>query len=372
MKQLISITLLWEVIFWGLLFAIYFLFGFGNLSSKEGLVFKNESSLWLLIFIPIVSALFFLNKVKQNHRADGKSNLVFHAIFQPVSTTRSFFKMFFFRNALVFAILALAQPVHGTKKVKASTESLELVVALDVSNSMNCKDISDKTSRLEIAKRAIIQLINNLHGEKIGICVFANSAYVQLPVTLDYAAAKLFVKDIQTHMVSDQGTNINEALQVSVEMFSKEKTTKGIILVTDGEDHEKKLDETLNNIKEKKVQLSVLGIGTAKGGLIPKSPHRPELGHKTDARGKTIISRLNKDFIKDLARKANGYASVSSNEFPNLSDLLTQINQMKRTKIDTLEFDVKQEQYQIPLLISIICLLLYFGTINYKKNEFKV
>lgn len=370
-RQLITVTVLWEVIFWGILLAVYFLFGFGNLSSKEGLAFKNDKALWLFIFVPVISGLYFLNKIKQNERVKGKSKQVFHALFPPVSTIKSFFKMFFFRNAIVFAIIALAQPVHGTKKVKGTTESLELVIALDVSNSMNCKDISETTSRLEISKRAIIQLINNLHGERIGICVFANSAFVQLPITLDYSAAKMFVKDIETQMISDQGTNISQALDISAEMFSKKKTTKGIILVTDGEDHEKQLDQTLKNIKDKQIQLSVLGIGTSKGGLIPKSPYRPELGYKTDARGKTVVTRLNKDFIKEIAKKANGYASVSSKEFPNLSDLLTQINQMKRTKIDTLEFDVKREQYQIPLFLSILCLLLYIGTINSRKNETK-
>ena len=224
---------------------------------------------------------------------------------------------------------------------------------------MNTKDISKDVSRLDISKRAIVQLINNLHGERIGICLFANNAFVQLPITRDYAAAKMFVSDIETDMISSQGTNINAALTVSLEMFSKEKTGKGIILLTDGENHETDPSAILNKIKKSKVQLSVLGIGTKNGGLVPKNPKRPELGYKTKATGKSVLSKLNEKFIRKIASKGGGKASISSSEFPDLSALLTQINQMKRTKIDNFEFDIKQERYQVPLFISLVFWLTY-------------
>jgi Ca-activated chloride channel family protein len=268
-------------------------------------------------------------------------------------------RYFLFRNAFVLLIIAVALPIFGKKKVSGTSETLELVVALDISNSMNTCDISANTSRLEISKRALIQLVNNLHGEKIGICLFANNAFVQLPLTRDYSAAKLFIQDIESGMISSQGTNINEALIVSNEMFSKEKTTKGIIMVTDGENHEESPDEILAEIKSSKVQLSILGIGTKRGGLIPKNPNRPELGYKTDAIGKSVVSKLNESFLQKLAQKGGGKASVSSSEFPNLSALLTQINQMKRTKIDNLEFDIKEERYQIPLFLSLVFWFAY-------------
>jgi Ca-activated chloride channel family protein len=224
---------------------------------------------------------------------------------------------------------------------------------------MNTCDISTEKSRLDISKRALIQLVNNLHGEKIGICLFANNAFVQLPLTRDYSAAKLFIADIESNMISSQGTNVNQALLVSKDMFSDEKTTKGIIMVTDGENHEENPDEILNEIKTSKIQLSILGIGTKRGGLIPKNPSRPELGYKTNAVGKSVVSKLNEPFLQKLAQKGGGKASVSSSEFPNLSALLTQINQMKRTKIDYLEFVIKEERYQIPLFLSLVFWLAY-------------
>ncbi len=357
-QWILTIVILWEIVFWS---AYYFLIGeIGNSNLAGDRVMYKEPLAFNLLFIFAIITVVFLYKLwRHNQQTKELNSRVLASYLQPVSSTSQFLRFFFLRNTIVFLIIALAQPIYGKKTVSGTTESLELVVALDISNSMNTRDISKEMSRLDISKRALVQLINNLHGEKIGVVLFANSAFVQLPLTRDYSAAKLFIHDIDTRMISSQGTNIAQALTVSKDMFSQEKTTKGIILVTDGENHEENPDEILKEIKESKIQLSVLGIGTKKGGLIPKNPYRPELGYKTNAIGKTIVSRLNPSFIKEIASKGGGYANISSNEFPNLSGLLTQINQMKRTKIDNLEFDVKEEQYQIPLLIAIISWLFY-------------
>ncbi len=357
-QWILTLVILWEVIFWS---AYYFFIGeIGDSNSAGDHVMYKEPKAFNLLFLFVVIAVVFLVKLwKHNKNISSISDRVLESYMHPVSSLSHFLRFFFLRNAFIFLIIALAQPIYGKKTVSGTTESLELVVALDISNSMNTKDISKDISRLDISKRALVQLINNLHGEKIGIVLFANSAFVQLPLTRDYSAAKLFIQDIDSRMISSQGTNVAEALIVSQEMFSKEKTTKGIILVTDGENHEANPDVILSEIKESKIQLSVLGIGTKKGGLIPKNPKRPELGYKTNAIGKTIVSRLNPAFIKTIAAKGGGHANISSSEFPNLSGLLTQINQMKRTKIDNLEFDVKEEQYQVPLFIAIISWLLF-------------
>jgi len=253
----------------------------------------------------------------------------------------------------------MAIPTFGTKREQLAIEDLELVICLDISSSMNAKDISNEISRLNISKRAINQLINNLNGERIGICLFANNAFAHLPITRDYEAAKMFVNGIETNMLSSQGTNINAALQVSMEMFSKEKTGKGIVLISDGENHENDPSKTLTQIRESNINLIVLGIGTRNGGLVPKDPNRPERGFKTTASGKTVLSKLNAKFIQEIATTAGGQAFISSNEFPNLSALLTQINQIKRTKMNSFEFDLRQERYRLPLLFALIFMLLH-------------
>lgn len=362
MVPIITSILVWEILFWAVVSALFFLLGFFNNGTGEQINFKSPETLWLLLILFPIVLVYLYNLKRSNSLFNHTGEKVRNKMFQPVSSSKSFFRFFLFRNALVFLILALAQPVFGSKKVAGTIESLELIICLDISNSMNVKDIDEQTSRLEIAKRAIAQLVNNLHGEKIGVCVFANSAFTQLPITMDYSAAKMYVNDIESNMISSQGTNIKAALENCVTMFSENKeTTKGIILVTDGENHEENPDKILEEINEQKIQLTVLGLGTQKGGLVPKNPERPELGYKTNATGSAVLSKLNYKFIHSIASKGGGYATISSDPFPDLNGLLKQINRMKKTKLEAMEFDVKEDRYQIPLFLSIGCWILYLS-----------
>jgi Ca-activated chloride channel family protein len=364
LKLIITGVLVWEIIFWLFTGLLLFLVGYlDSTATGEQIGFKEPHVFWLLVLLFPVLGLYLFNIYSTNQLAESAHPAVRKFILQPVSSLNSFLKYFFYRNALVLLISAMAQPVFGTKKVAGTVENLELVVCLDVSNSMNTKDISKDMTRLEIAKRALNELVNNLHGEKLGITVFAGSAFVQLPLTRDYLSAKMFINEIESDMISNQGTNISAALTTSINMFSPEKTTKGIILVTDGENHEENPDAVIKELSSKNIQLSVLGIGTTQGGPIPINPKRPELGYKTTAAGRTVVSKVDPAFIQSIASKSGGHATLSSDPFPNLSDLLTQINQMKRTKAQDLEFDIQENRYQIPLFAAVIfwCLFLVWS-----------
>jgi len=375
---MVFMLLAWEAVFWGLYFVLILALGFfGDGKGDEILLYRYpERFFWLLLIIPILFA-FILFVQKHNRRALALNTRVRKAYIRPVSEGYTIFKWIMFRNVIVFMIIAFAQPVFGKRKSEATVENLELVICLDISNSMNTKDISDEVSRLEISKRAIVQLINKLRGERIGICLFANDALVQLPITKDYGAAKLFVKDIETDLIASQGTNVKAALDVSRKMFSKDRTAKGIIMVTDGENHEQNPNRVLKKIRDSKIQLAVLGIGTEKGGLVPVNPRRPDLGYKKTATGRSVVSKVDPKFIESIASKAGGTASVSADEFPDLSALLTQISRMKRTKIDNFDFDIRTERYQIPLVFALISWLIYllwsenFSTRLNKKLESK-
>jgi Ca-activated chloride channel family protein len=357
---ILKVALAWEVLFWSLFFFIIsFLDSRGNESTLNHLAFKYPNLLWLNLLVLPIGGLFFKNLVDINKIAATIKPKLQHYFLLPISDFQTFIRFFFFRNAIVFLIIALSIPIYGNKKVVGSTDTMELVVAIDISNSMNTRDIDRNISRLEISKRALIQLVNNLHGQRLGITVFAGGAYVQLPLTNDYFAAKMFINEIQTNMISNQGTNIAQALTTSVRMFSKLNATKGIILVTDGENHEENPNEILNKITKENIQLCVLGLGTESGGLVPNQPNRPELGYKTDNYGQNIVSKVNPKFIKEIAEKAKGYSIVCDTPFPNLTDLLSQINRMKRTKVDGLEFNVKETKYQYPLFLALFFILLY-------------
>ncbi len=353
-------VLAWELLFWGIGYALLVILGYINGATKGDYVeFLHPGMFWLLLLLLPLGAALFYNLSRNNAYATQVSPRLQEKLLKPVSSLNLFVKYFFFRNAFVFLVFAMAQPVYGSRKVSGTIDSLELAIALDISNSMNVKDIDPELSRLEIAKRAINQLLNSLHGEKIGLTLFAGSAFVQLPLTSDYNAAKLFLSDIETNMISEQGTNIRQALETSVDMFSEEKCSKGIILITDGENHEENPSEILAQIREKKIQLCILGLGTASGGPVPKNPYRPELGYKTNSFGSTVVSHINPKFINDLASRSGGYSLISSDPFPNLSRLMSNINQMKRTKLEDLEFTVKESRYQYPLAAAVFFLLLY-------------
>jgi Ca-activated chloride channel homolog len=343
----------WELIFWILFWVLTFAFGFYEaLSTDDLLSYRYPALLWLLLVLIPVLCIYFFRMVQINKSIQLVSPSVQKFLLVPISSFYVFIKYFFFRNALVCLIFAMAQPIYGNKIVKGTMENMELVIALDISNSMNTKDIDKGISRLEIGKRAIVQLVNNLRGEKLGICVFAGGAYVQLPVTSDYGAAKMFIHEIETNMISKQGTNVAQALETSCKMFSEAGTNRGLILMTDGENHEESPQKNIETVLEKKIQLCVLGLGTAQGGLVPNNPKRPEFGYKRSAYGNQVVSKINTSFIHSLGKQAHGYSQICSDPYPNLTGLLTQINRMKRTKGDEMEFNIKENRFQIPLILS--------------------
>ena len=353
--------LIWEFIFSITFFGFLLMMGYfshSNIGPQMG--FKNEDALPFLCLILPLNLIFiwFIFWKNKRFNAIGNSHIQ-SIILSPISSLQAFLKYFFFRNTVAFVILAMAQPVFGTKKVTGTIESLELIVALDISTSMNVKDIDDNVSRLGIAKRAMVQLINNLHGEKLGVVVFAGDAFAQLPLTMDYDAAKMFVGEIETGMISNQGTNIASALQVAQKMFTKTKSSRAIILISDAEDHEGGIDVFLRQLKEKEIELSVLGLGTANGGLIPNNPDQPEFGYKLSPAGTPIVSKMNPDLVKSLAAKSSGTYLISESPYPDLTTLLENLKRMKRTKVKTISFDVKQNIYQFPLLLAIISWILF-------------
>lgn len=373
LKRLLSLMIVWEIIFWVL---FYLLIRSGSfLSGEKGNLFafqEPEQLYWLWLILPVAGLfLYSIYRNEKLYQYTGKK--VRSTIFKPVETRKSFISYFLFRNALACLVIALAQPAFGTKKVAGTIQSMELVVCLDVSNSMNTRDIDPKISRLNIAKRALSELINKLGGEKIGISIFASDAYTQLPLTLDYYAAKMYVNDIETNMISSQGTNIRNALENAYSMFSEnKKMSKAVILVTDGENHDEDPAEILKKYKEEGIQLAVLGIGTRKGGLVPVDPEFPERGYKRTAMGITVQSKLNPQFLTRIAEEGGGIAVISEEAYPDLRGLLKKITQLKREKTEGLEFDVKEQRYQIPLAISLICFtayLLWTGT-YFKKIRF--
>lgn len=357
-RKVVSNLMLLEAVFGVFTFSLFKVIGFFNEDLKiSSIHFLKPYNLFLFVLLIPFTYLFVRSLIRKNE-IDSHLSQFNQNGFPKANSNWTLARFYILRSAFVFLIFAMAQPIYGKKKVKGTVKSMELVICLDVSNSMNTMDI-EQTPRIEVAKRALNALVNTLAGEKIGLCIFAGDAYVQLPLTTDYNAAKLFINDVSTNFVSNQGTNISDALTVSTGMFSKENVTKAIFVITDGENHENENKEIYSEIIDNNIQVCVLGIGTSTGGPIPINPNYLGEGYITNGVGQRVISRMNPSFVKQIANQSNGVAMITSEAYPNLQTLLTQINQMKRTKLRDLEFDIEETRYQLPLFVSLICFVIW-------------
>ena len=338
---------------------------FSESQSNSSLIFIKPGYLKLLWLIPILYFGFYIQQRKKNILFTQAGSPVFG---KKISLILIAIKQFLLILSLTFLIVALAQPIYGKKKVKGISRSMEIVICLDVSNSMNVKDIEGE-SRLEVAKRTIKGLIHQLSGEKLGLCLFAGNAMVQLPLTSDYNTADLFTDEVQTAFISEQGTNIVEALETGVLMFTKNEEPKCIIMITDGEDHEKQESEIFNFIREQQISFYGIGIGTSNGGSIPEDPYDINSSVKRDENGFTVISKLNADYIKSLSTKLNGTAIITSEAYPDLNAILTEINHAKSTKSRNLDFEIKASIYEYAVIIalfSLVCWIIMRGAKAYE------
>jgi len=357
-KFLIAI-IAWEIVFWILTWQVFRIFGvFTSQATGEQVTFLTPTYGWWLILIPLIGFLFTYQLVKRNQlvRQLGNEKTV-QTFTRPVSTLNVFIRYFLMRNAFVFIILALMQPAFGKKTVKGTTNGVEMIFALDLSNSMNTRDIEGGDSRLDVAKRAMSQFVNRAPASKVGILIFAGSVYPQLPLTADKNAAKMYIDELRTSFISNQGTNIAAALTEASEFFSKDKTKKVLVLITDGENHEGGLKSAYQAIEEKNIQVLLLGIGSEKGGIVPKTDRSSD-GYLKDELGRTVISKLNPKMLDEIGGQLDATVEFSDQNFPNISHLLTQINSSsKGNKVD-LKFEVKENRYQWPLTVGLLSLLL--------------
>jgi Ca-activated chloride channel family protein len=354
-----------EVVFWGILFLFYTITDYSvDKSNGEFFVFRKPEMLFFLITIIPIHFLF----LRKSRRISALTRGTSDSMYRPNNFKLKLLGHMLFTRAIVFILLALAQPSIGKEKVTGTIKSLELVVCLDVSNSMDVKDMDGSESRLTASKRAMNDLINRLSGEKIGVCVFAGTSFVQLPLTNDYEAAKLFIEEVNTNLISQQGTNISSALGTAEKMFSPVTGGKAILLITDGEDHDGSAIESVRSLSDKLIELHVLGVGSKKGGPLLVDARRPELGYRKSDKGQVLISKIDPNLIEKLAMAANGSYLLSSSAYPSVQQVLTEINQIQRTNLRDLAFEVRSNNYRIPLSAALLCFLALL-ILNYMEQK---
>jgi Ca-activated chloride channel homolog len=329
--------------------------------------FAHMEYLWGLLIIPTFMLLFILvTEWKKRAIASLGDKKVVTQMMPEVSLSRPWLKFVLFIIAFAFLIIAAADPQIGSKMEEEKRKGADLMILLDVSNSMLAQDLPP--SRLENAKQAIAQLIDNLHSDRIGIIVFAGEAYVQLPMTTDYSAAKLFLNTINTNMVPTQGTAIGAAIDMGMRSFDfKDGTGKSMIIITDAENHEDDAVSAAKSATEKDVMVNVIGIGSEQGAPLPIYQNGKQVGFHTDSTGKTVISKLDENMGKEIAAAGEGTYVRATNANSGLNIVMDQINKVQRKTIDSKSFKDYEDRFQFFLAIAFVLLIIEFFISNRKS-----
>jgi len=320
--------------------------------------FEHTEYFYALLLIPILTALFIwlLYWKKMTLKKYGDTMLI-HRLIPAVSVGRLIFKFVILMLALIMLILGLANPQIGSKLVEGERKGIDIMVALDVSNSMLAQDI--EPNRLERAKQALSKLVDKLGNDRIGIVVFAGNAYVQLPITTDHSAAKMFLSTISTKVVPTQGTAIGEAIELAQKSFDDESHSRAIVVITDGENHEDDAVKMASAAAESDINVYTIGMGLPKGSPIPEfNNNGRQTGFKKDRQGNTVVTKLNENMLQQIAAAGNGIYVRANNTQAGLSKVFDEINKLEKTEFESKMFSDYEDRFQYFIAISILLLII--------------
>ncbi|MBF6651871.1 VWA domain-containing protein [Flavobacterium columnare] len=314
--------------------------------------------LYLFFLLPFLVGLFLWNQFwkRKKQQEFGDSELV-KKLSPEKSTFKPTLKFGILLFALILLILGLVNPKIGTQVEKVKREGIDIVFAIDVSKSMLCEDIAP--SRLEKSKQLVSQIINGLGNDRIGIIAYSGSAFPVLPITTDYNAAKMFLQSMNPGMISSQGSNLDEAIQLTEKYFEGSgNTSKLLVMVTDGEDHSEKAQDAAAQARKKRIKIITIGVGTPNGGPIPiRNGHSIEY-HKDKKTGETVTTKLRPEALESIAKTANGGYINGTNTKQVVDFMRKSLNNIQKTQFEATEMANFQSQFQWFLGIGFFLLLV--------------
>ena len=306
--------------------------------------FANPEFLYLLFILPVLLAVYvyaYLQKRKAIKRLGNPE--ILSQLMPEVSPKRQFLKFWFIFGAVAAIIFVIAGPQFGSKLETVKRQGVEIMVCLDVSNSMLAEDVSP--NRLEKSKQMLSKLTDGFTDDKVGLIVFAGDAFTQLPITSDYISAKMFLTSINPSMVSAQGTSIGAAINLAARSFTPNETSdKTIVLITDGENHEDDAIGAASAAAEKGIHVNIVGIGLPKGGPIPLQGTN---NYMKDKDGNVVITMLNEQMCQEIAAAGKGMYVRADNTNSALKALQKEIDKMKKTELDSKVYSEYDEQFQL-------------------------
>lgn len=331
--------------------------------------FEHQEYLYWLFAIPVMIVIYILVRYLNNRKFNRFSSEEMRHYLMPLrSKTRPTLKFSLMLLVIASLIFAAANPQTGSKMKEAKREGIDLFLAVDISNSMLAEDIVP--NRLSRAKQAISKLIDKLQGDRIGIIVFAGTAYVQLPITTDYSSARMFLSTLNTELINAQGTAIGAAIQTALKSFDQDERNKAIVVISDGEDHENEAAiKAAKEALDKGIYVYTIGMGLPEGTPIPiYGRNGVRTGYRKDANNTTVITRLNEKVLQQIAEAGGGVYVRASNSNVGLEQIFGEINKMEKSEIETKVFADYEDQFQWFIALALFFLLLEILLASGKKK----
>jgi len=331
--------------------------------------FAHPEYFYIFLVLPALVFLFFFNRILRARKLKSFGEMeLLEQLMPSLSTGRPIIKFVVWLLAITCLITALAQPQFGSKLTLTKRKGVELIISLDVSNSMKAQDI--KPNRLERAKRAIAKLTDRLKNDKIGLVVFAGQAYVQLPITADYASAKLFLESITTDIVPVQGTAIGASIEMAMKSFSPNfNGNKAIIVITDGENHEDDAVGMAKKAQEKGIVVHTIGMGLPQGAPIPMSEGSSDF--LKDKSGSIVVTKLDEPMLTQIAEAGGGSYIRANNAEVGLNNLFNEIEKMQKTEMESREYSEYNDQFPLFLGLAFFLILADFLILDRKNKWLK-
>lgn len=331
--------------------------------------FANPEYIYLLLVVPALFVVYLLMKYRRSKALKRYGNpILIKRLMPEFSSHRPTIKFWLLILAVIALVFVIAGPQFGSKLESVKREGVEIMIALDISNSMLSEDVAP--SRLEKAAQIVSRLIDELNNDKIGLIVFAGEAFTQLPITSDYISAKMFLSSIDPALIPQQGTAIGAAINLAARSFTPdESTSKAIIVITDGENHEDDAVGAAARAEEKGVKVSVIGVGLPQGAPIPINSLTNE--YRKDKDGNVIITKLNEEMCQQIAQAGTGLYVRADNTNTALKAISGEVTKMSKGEVESKVYTEFDEKFYILAWVALILLLLEFCVLEKKNRIFK-
>ncbi len=340
------------------------------------MIWQNLHILWLLLSIPLlIAGRRWYKKNQTEKRKQFFDESLFQKLYEGFWKTGNRIKSFCLYAGLALFIVAAAGPKIGTEVREVQRQGVELLIALDLSASMKAEDV--KPSRLAKAKYEINRLLDQLQGDRVGLIVFTGSAYVQVPLTVDYTALRMFLDITQPNQMPNTATDIKSAMKLAAKVFSSEnketlnnKASEVLLIVSDGENHGEEYSKVLNRLTEQGVRVYTLGIGTRAGGTIPiyNSDTGGLIGYKRNEDGQIVTTELMPQVLKNIARKGGGeYYEIGAGS-SSINTFISEISGLQQGKFASTKYADYENQYQWLLAIGLVFLITSLLFPDYKRH----